>query len=73
MKLNFKVAFLKEKNDLPLLQEVLSKGGFMKPAQGLEFNPWWDHGSLYVGQVTLNIHVYPSLPRNTTLIEKVNL
>ena len=32
MKLNFKVAFIKEKNDLPLVKEVLSKGGFVKPA-----------------------------------------
>ena len=32
MKLNLKVAFPKGKNDLPLLKEVLSKGGFVKPA-----------------------------------------
>ena len=33
MKLNFKEALPKgEKNDLPLLKEVLSKGGFVKPA-----------------------------------------
>ena len=35
MKLNFKVAFAKGKNDLALLQEDLSKGGFVKPAPGL--------------------------------------
>ena len=34
MKLNFNVAFPKEKSDLPLLKEVLSKGGFVKPAPG---------------------------------------
>ena len=28
--MNFKVAFPKEKNGLPLLKEVLSKGGFVK-------------------------------------------
>ena len=30
MKLNFKMAFPREKSDLPLPKEVLSKGGFMK-------------------------------------------
>ena len=34
MKLKFKVALPKE-NYLPLLKEVLSKGGFMKPAPEL--------------------------------------
>ena len=33
VKLNFKVAFPKEKKlDFPLLKEFLSKGGFLKPA-----------------------------------------
>ena len=32
MKLNFRVAFPKEKNDIPLLKEILSKGGFVKLA-----------------------------------------
>ena len=35
MKLNFKVAFAKEKIDLPLLREVFSKGSFKKPAPGV--------------------------------------
>ena len=34
MKLNFKAAFPKEQNNLPLLKDVLSKGGFVKPAPG---------------------------------------
>ena len=34
MKLNFKVAYTKEKNDFHLLKEVLSKGGFVKLALG---------------------------------------
>ena len=37
MKQNFKVAFPKEKNDPPLVQEVLSEGGFIKPAPGAGF------------------------------------
>ena len=32
VKLNFKVAFPEEKNDLHVLKVVLSKGGFVKPA-----------------------------------------
>ena len=30
VKLKFKVAFPKEKHDLPLLKEIFSKGGFVK-------------------------------------------
>ena len=37
MKVNFKVAFPKEKNNLPLLKEVLSKGGFVKLTPGITF------------------------------------
>ena len=35
MKLKCKVTFPKEKNDLPLLKDVFSKGGFGKLAPGL--------------------------------------
>ena len=41
MKLNFKVAFPKEKKHLPLPKEVLSKGGFVKPAPDLVFTGEW--------------------------------
>ena len=37
MKVNFKVALPKEKNNLPLLKEVLSKGGFVKLTPGITF------------------------------------
>ena len=39
VKLKFKVALLKENNDLPLPKEVLSKGGFMKLAPDLKDIP----------------------------------
>ena len=35
MKLNFKMTFPKEKKYIPLLNEVLSKGGFVKLAPDL--------------------------------------
>ena len=36
MKLKFKMVLLKEKNDLPLLKDILSKGGFVKLAPGVK-------------------------------------
>ena len=37
VKLNLRWPYQRNKNDLPLLKEVLSKGGFVKPAPDIKF------------------------------------